>query len=112
MLFNTDDTICAVASAPDGAARGIVRVSGSAAVPIAAQLFAARDRLTSIEIQRARTVHGRASIRIGEVHHDLPCHLMIWPGSRSYTREPVVEWHTVGCPSLLDALATALCEAG
>jgi tRNA modification GTPase len=40
------------------------------------------------------------------------CDAFVWPGSRSYTREPVVELHTLSSPPLLDAILTALCRAG
>jgi tRNA modification GTPase len=36
----------------------------------------------------------------------------VWPGSRSYTREPVVELQMLGSPPLLDAILSALCRAG
>ena len=53
MSFNTDDTICAVASAPGGAGRGIVRVSGETAVGIASQLLEASDQAAISKIRQA-----------------------------------------------------------
>jgi tRNA modification GTPase len=112
MSFNADDTICAVASAPSGAGRGIVRVSGQAAVDIAAQLFEAADRQLNDAVTRASALPGRVSIRVGGAFRYLPCDLLIWPTSRSYTREPVAELHTIGSPPLLEALVAAVCKAG
>ncbi len=42
----------------------------------------------------------------------LPCDLYLWPTARSYTREPVAEFHTLGSPALLEALLRAVCSAG
>lgn len=42
----------------------------------------------------------------------LPCELFLWPTSRSYTREPVAELHTIGSSPLLEALVDALGQAG
>jgi tRNA modification GTPase len=112
MSFNTDDTICAIASAPTGAGRGIVRVSGRAAVTIAAQLFEAADRQAIDSIQQAGALPGHMSIQVDGALRCLPCDLMVWPTSRSYTREPVAELHTVGSPPLLETLVAAVCKAG
>lgn len=98
------DTIVAVASAPGGAARGVVRISGPRAVEIAADL--ATDPLTLPSVPKALP----ASVEISQGRL-LPVDMFIWPGQRSYTREPTVEMHTVGSPPLLNLLvqrATAL----
>jgi tRNA modification GTPase len=42
----------------------------------------------------------------------LPGELYLWPGSRSYTGQPVAEIHTLGSPPLLDALLRTLCASG
>jgi tRNA modification GTPase len=42
----------------------------------------------------------------------IPADLYCWPTSRSYTRQPVVEVHTLGSPPILSAVATALTTAG
>lgn len=42
----------------------------------------------------------------------LPCNIFLWPDRRSYTREPVAEFHTFGSPPLLESLQEALCTAG
>src|SRR4051812_26800648 len=111
MPFNADDTICAVASAPSGAGRGIVRVSGHAAVAIAAQLFEAADQQLNDVLTQASALSGRVSFLLDSALRCLPCDLLIWPTSRSYTREPVAELHTVGSPPLLEALVAAVCKA-
>jgi tRNA modification GTPase len=112
MSFNTDDTICAVASAPGGAGRGIVRISGQGAVAITSQLVEAADRPAVFEIRPAGTLSSRVSIPVDGALRDLPCYLLIWPTDRSYTREPVAELHTVGSPPLLEKLVASVCKAG
>src|SRR6478752_10849926 len=112
MSFNADDTICAAASAPSGAGRGIVRVSGKAAAAIASQLFKAADRQSNDVVTQASVLPGRVSILVDGAIRYLPGDLLIWPTSRSYTREPVAELHTIGSPPLLEALVAALCKAG
>ncbi len=112
MSFNTDDTICAIATAAGGAIRGIIRVSGPAAVAIAARLFEALDRRPIDTIRYATALPGRLRIDVDASPRFLPCDLFLWPTSRSYTREPVAELHTIGSPPLLGSLVTAACHAG
>ncbi len=38
--------------------------------------------------------------------------LYLWPGNRSYTREPTAELHTIGSPPLLAAAVDELCRHG
>ncbi len=42
----------------------------------------------------------------------LPCTLMLWPGHRTYTRQPLAEFHTVAAWPLLEAALTAITRAG
>jgi tRNA modification GTPase len=112
MSFNTDDTICAVASAPGSGGRGIVRISGKSAVAIASRLFERFDRTPISEISRATALAGHASIAIRGGHQYLPCDLLVWPTDRSYTREPVAELHTIGSPPLLEELVASVCKSG
>ena len=113
MAFNTDDTICAIATAPGGAGRGIVRVSGPAAVAIAARLFQFDRKLDrSTSIRHATALSGRVRLEIDAIPHDLPCDLFLWPTNRSYTREPIAELHTIGSAPLLGSLVSAVCQSG
>src|SRR5205823_3219293 len=41
-----------------------------------------------------------------------PCQLYLWPGTRSYTGQPVAEVHTFGSPPLLEAVVRAACRGG
>jgi tRNA modification GTPase len=105
-----DDTIAALASAPGGAARGIVRLSGPGAVDCVESIFAADDAVRLHGVAGARTVAGRCPLNA--LGTWLPCTVYLWPGTRSYTRQPLAELHTLGSPPLLKALLEAVCAAG
>ncbi len=105
-----DDTIAAIATAPGGALRGVVRLSGPNSLTFAATHFKSDGVVTPIELNRAQVVVGRLSIK--PFTSPLPCQLYVWPNNRSYTRQPVVEIHTIGSPPILDAVLAAVCQAG
>jgi tRNA modification GTPase len=108
-MHSLDDTIAAIASAPGGAARGIVRLSGSAVDDCLAACFRAANHDGSLP--------GVVCILEGEVVlpvfcSALPCILYLWPAGHSYTGQRVAEIHTLGSPPLLDSLLRTLCTAG
>jgi tRNA modification GTPase len=108
--MDTDDTIVAIASAPSGGLRGIVRVSGRQAIEVVARLPQASDEVGLWAVQSALVV--ATTIRLPNVAAPLPVDCYVWPGVRSYTREPTVELHTVGSPPLVEALLRLVCAAG
>jgi len=110
MSYDLEDTIGAIATAAGGAARGIVRISGPKAVEAAANIFEADDDGKLTDIRRAAMVTGAMSI--DTLAGPVPTTLYVWPTNSSYTREPVVELHTVGSPPLLEALLEVVCCAG
>jgi tRNA modification GTPase len=113
MSYDLDDTICAVATAAGGSARGMVRVSGPSATEIVGRVFRSRDGSLPSALRVASVVPGDAIIALaGDKLRFLPCDAFFWPTSRSYTREPVVELHTLGSPPLLESLVEAVCRAG
>lgn len=103
-----DDTIAAVASAAQGAARGIVRVSGHQASAVVAKVFQCAKPFDPVDVPRATSVVG--AVRIESL--ELPCRLYFWPTSKSFTGEPVAEFHTIGSPPLLEGLLETLRRAG
>lgn len=111
LVDHPDDTIAAIASAPGGAARGIVRLSGPRAIECLASVFAADSPAVDLrQLRTARVVSG--SLSLTGFASKLPCDAYLWPGSRSYTRQPTAEIHTLGSPPLLDAALRELCAAG
>ncbi|HEX7450351.1 MAG TPA: GTPase, partial [Pirellulales bacterium] len=109
-MFDLADTIAAIASPPGGAARGIVRVSGPNLLSLVAGLFSADEPCAIEQIRLPTAIAGRLALR--SLGSPLPCTLYLWPSSRSYTRQPTAELHTLGSPPLLQAVLGELCEAG
>ena len=109
-MLDTRDTIAALASPPGGAARGIVRVSGPDMLPCVEPCFVADDRRPLSAVRRPTVVSG--AFAIPSLSAPLPGVLYLWPSSRSYTRQPTAELHTLGSPPLLEALLSHLCLHG
>ncbi len=110
MAYDPHDTIVAIASAASGAARGIVRVSGSDALELVARAFDQRPSESWRDLTTAETVAGQLRLRAIDRH--VPCRLFVWPTSRSYTREPVVELHIPGSEPLVKLALGEMVAAG
>jgi tRNA modification GTPase len=116
MAYEVHDTIGAIASPAGGAARGVVRISGPDAIACVSRCFEPASGQQPI----AETTAPRrlcAIIRVGgndkdEARPTIPGDLLLWPSSRSYTREPAAEFHTLGSPPLLAAVLEELSKAG
>ena len=102
MFDKLDDTIVAISTPQGSAQRGVVRLSGPAALDVASQMFSA----TSNRPLRSHTsnvrVCGRVALRDGMFI--LPAELFIFRAPRSYTREEVVEFHAVGAAAVLSLI--------
>lgn len=113
-MYQTEDTIVAVASPPGPAARGIVRLSGELAIECARRIFrgtgANETHPPPIPLERPSAFEG--VLRLEAFHSPVPAQVYVWPGRRSYTGQPVAEFHTVGSPPVLDAIVRELCRAG
>jgi tRNA modification GTPase len=105
------DTICAIASPPGGAARGILRLSGP---EVRACLRRVLDADTTVDWEafKAPSVFRGSLALVPPVNSRLPCDVYLWPTGRSYTGQPVAEIHTIGSRPLLEAGLRALCAAG
>jgi tRNA modification GTPase len=110
MALDLDDTIAAIASAPGGAVRGIVRLSGPQAIECALQL--ARFPADAPPISRMHASCTRATVRLPEPLGDVPAVVYLWPTARSYTRQPSAELHLPGSPPILEAALVAGCRSG
>jgi tRNA modification GTPase len=111
MACDSADTIAAIASAPGGAYRGVVRCAGSQCVPVVSQVFAPlAGQPDPMALRTPRRVAGR--IDLGPPLGIVPADLLLWPGNRSYTRQPSAEIHTVGSPPILEAILARLGQAG
>lgn len=120
MPYDLDDTIAAVASAPGGAARGIVRMAGPHVVECLQQCFVPSAESPLLPSPSGRGAGGEGgppvvlpgSLRLDGIAGPLPCDLYLWPGPRSYTGGPAAELHTLGSPPLLEAAVRTLCRVG
>ena len=102
MTLDPSDTIAAIASPSGPGLRGIVRVSGPEAWEIALEGFEG-DEKTKPPAGAHRRV-GR--LRVDGLRRPLQVALALWPGSKTYTGQPLAELHTPGSPPLLRAILT------
>lgn len=106
-MWDVQETIVAISSAPGAAVRGIVRVSGPNALPALDKVFTSAENWQTAE--RAQSVGGQFLLDDGVV---LPVTALIWPDQRSYTRQPTVEIHTLGSTPILQQIVAALQRSG
>lgn len=107
-MHQVDDTIVAIASAPGGSLRGIVRVSGPETIGTVDTCFEAAQSL--FEVSATQRIEGH--LTVGKPLGKLPCAAYVWPSQRSYTRQPTIELHAIGSPPILQAIVRVLCSAG
>ncbi|MEX1040599.1 MAG: GTPase [Pirellulaceae bacterium] len=108
MSFDLNSTIVASAAGSGEAYRQIVRLSGPDAILyLRAVLAEPPDWLTAA--QTARWFSGEVRLEAGRT---LPSEIYVWPTSRSYTRQPLVELHLPGCGPLASEVVARLCAAG
>lgn len=111
MTLALDDTIAAIASAPGGSARGIVRLSGPSVASCLERLLVSSPAVAWRESRFAHAFQGAIMLG-GWFASPLPCEVYYWPTARSYTGQPVAEIHTPGSPPVLEATLRAACAAG
>ncbi len=104
-----DDTIVAVATAAAGAGRGILRLSGPAVVACLRDCFLPEE---AGAFDRKLPWCSTGRLQVAPPIQQIPGLLYLWPGVRSYTRQPTAEIHTLGSPPLLEAGLQALCQSG
>ncbi len=114
MAYYLDDTIVALATAPQAAMRAIVRIAGPAVISCLDSCFLAADATpegTRLDrVTRPSVVAGH--FRLPDGDRKLPCDIHLWPDRRSYTRTPLAEVHTIGSPPLVDVILRTLCRHG
>ncbi|MCP3919853.1 MAG: GTP-binding protein [bacterium] len=99
-------TIAAIASAPGGARRGVIRISGARA----ADIVRACCRVDGAPPTLAERLFFEA--RFDDGHGEQPALLLWMPGPRSFTREDVAELHLSGSPPLLACALARTLELG
>lgn len=126
MSYHTGDTICAIGTAAGGSARAMIRVSGPEAVAVTERVFDAAEKRALADVKVPSLVEGFLRLSLGNISSGnpgkrpsgkgdevrVPSDLFLWPGSRSYTREPMAELHTIGSQPVLQVALDDLCRSG
>ena len=99
MLDKLDDTIVAVSTPQGRGQRGIVRLSGPQSLAIATKMFRPENDAGLPQQGVNVRISGWAALQDDDFI--LPAELFLFYAPRSYTRENVVELHTVGAPAVL-----------
>ncbi|MEX0794347.1 MAG: GTPase [Pirellulaceae bacterium] len=108
MSFDLNSTIVASAAGGGEAYRQIVRLSGPDAITfLRAVLPEPPDWLSTALTARWFSAEVTLS-----ADRTLPSEIYLWPTSRSYTRQPLVELHLPGCGPLVSEVVARLCAAG
>jgi len=101
-----DDTIVALATAPGIGAIGVIRLSGSKAIAIAAALFTSKDLL----VQPSHTAHVGVLTDSGQLLDEAV--VTVFKAPRSYTGENVAEISAHGSPFVLEQIIQACMRKG
>lgn len=110
-MLQLDETIVAIASAPGGALRGIVRLSGPRALACVTALLGDDDEAATVAaLQSPHAID--IALQLPSCGRSLPTRAYVWPTLASYTRQPTVELHLVGSPPLLDIVVRELVSQG
>jgi len=106
MVVDFHDTIAAIGSASGPALRGVVRISGPDTIACLADLFVP-DNLADgwADLRSPRVVTGSIGAGLS-----IPCKLLIWPTTKSYTRQSSAEIHTFGSGPLLESVLAEICR--
>jgi tRNA modification GTPase len=115
-MSHHDETIAAIASAPGSGARGIVRISGPAAIDCVRPWFFATAGATSPAagepFPEAMPTVISGELRLAEFHSPVPAEVYVWPTERSYTRRPSVELHVPASSPITAAVLAEVCRHG
>ncbi len=103
-MYDVADTIAAIASAPGGSERGIVRVAGPRTVDCLTRHFNG-----SLDLDSARAQCWPGKWQLDESGRQIDCQLYLWPTSRSYPRQPTAELHLPGSPPILQRVLRQVC---
>ncbi len=102
------DTIAAIASPAGPAMRGLVRVTGPHAWSIVLDEFLPDhpgELPCHAEIRTGR-------LTLNGLRTPLPVQLALWPGTRTYTCQPLIEIHTTGSIPILNLLLSNILSRG
>jgi len=108
MNLQFDDTIVALASAPGSGAAGIIRISGTEIISCLSGCFESPAEWQNCN----RPLRHPGQFKLMETDLCLPGALYYWPTSRSFTGQPLAEFHTISAPPLLESAIENLAAHG
>ena len=108
MRFDTESTICAIATGAEGAFRGAIRVTGPDSLAIVAK---ALDPTDALDWNVSRATRLLSSIEL-PVLGNVDVAVFVWPDGRSYTGQPSAELHCLGNIQILQSIQARLIENG
>lgn len=108
-MFNTDDTIVAIATPPGRGGIGVVRLSGPNAQSIAGALLSRRAGLKARTATLAILTRAAGDDDAEQIDQVLAT---FFPGPASYTGDDVVELSAHGSPVVLEAIVEAAMRSG
>ena len=108
MNLQFDDTIVALAAAPGSGAAGIIRISGTEIVPCLSACFES----TSTWQDAQSAIRHAGQLKLAGSTLSLPGALYYWPTARSFTGQPLAEFHAISAPPLLEAAIENLAANG
>ncbi|GAB5444818.1 MAG: tRNA uridine-5-carboxymethylaminomethyl(34) synthesis GTPase MnmE [Fuerstiella sp.] len=111
MPLSLTDTIAAIASPGGPALRGILRVSGQSVTDVIERVYVA-DQSTSSWREAGHSTRFTGRLQIPSLQVPVPTALMFWPDHRSYTGQPMAEFHLTGCEPVLDAALEHVLASG
>ncbi len=109
MIDRLNHTIVAISSAPGHAPMGIVRLSGPEAIAIVDRMAAPADGQPLSLRKTATRIEGEVLI---DQNLALPAWFYLFRSPRSYTRQDLVEIHTVGSPAALGMVRSRATSLG
>jgi len=109
VIDRLDDTIVAISSAAGFGALGIVRLSGPQALSIADGMIEPVDGQPLASF--AGFTQHLTRLRIDADGH-LPVRIMLFRAPLSYTRQDLVEFHTIGAPAVLEVVRQCVLARG
>lgn len=109
MFDRLDDTIAAISSPPGVGTRGILRLSGPQAFELAGSMVSLSDGGSIIELAGHQRRPGRLWL---DEQASVPVEVYAFRAPASYTRQDLVELHTVGSPPVLALVLERLAEGG
>lgn len=107
MQQDLQDTIVALSSAVGPGLRSIVRLSGDNALTTM-QAFCQTDE--PMVLTRRFCYSG--NLKLPEMHTTMPVDVYVWPASKTYTGQLLVEVHTLCCPPITDLLIAHCLASG